>query len=148
MGTALNTHDNVALCASLDWSHVRDGLKDSLGLRAGVQQVSQQDELPGFGESFATSMASGMIDEDFTPARLDTMLSGPLARSRGAGALPRGYFVGPTQFRAAINMGGATPVEITMRIQKWRWQITRITFPQDFLTNAAPTHLASNGRTS
>jgi hypothetical protein len=147
-GTALKRHDRAALCSSLDWEQVRAGLKDTLGLRP-VQQVSQQDELPGFGESFATGVASGMIDEDVTPERLDTILSsamssGTATRTHAAAGLPRGYFAGPAHFVAEIRMSGGAPIEISMRIEKWHWKITRITLPEDMLIPpAAPTHLAS-----
>ncbi len=143
MGVALQRHDDAALCASLDWKLVRSGLKDSLGLRPPVQRVSQQDDLPGFGESFATGVASSMIDDDITPERLDAMLSAPAMQGHGAAGLPRGFFVSPTRFRAEIRMSGEPPVEISMRIEKWRWKITRIRLPADMLTPPATTHLAS-----
>ena len=143
MGAALQSHDKTALCASLDWEQVRSGMKDELGLRRPVQQVSQQDELPGFGESFVTGIASGMIDDDITPERLGTMLKGAKARQHGATALPRGYFVGPARFEARIQVAGDTPIEITMRIEKWHWKVTRVTLPEDLMNPPAATHMAS-----
>ncbi len=143
MGTALQRHDDAALCASLDWKLVRSGLKDSLGLRPPVQRVSQQDDLPGFGESFAVGVASGMIDDDITPERLDAMLSGPAMQGHGATGLPHGFFVSPARFQAEIRIAGEAPVEISMRIEKWRWKITRIRLPDDMLTPPPATHLAS-----
>ncbi len=147
-GTALKRHDRASLCSYLDWEQVRAGLKDTLGLRRPVQQVSQQDELPGFGESFATGVASGMIDEDVTPERLDTivssaMSSGTATRTHAAAGMPHGYFAGPAHFVAEIHMTGGAPIEISMRIEKWHWKITRITLPEDMLIPAAATHLAS-----
>ena len=157
-GVALQRHDRAALCASLDWSQVRAGLKDELGLQRPVQQISQQDELPGFGESFASNVASGMIDDDITPERLDTILSSAMSSgpgtpghaSRGHAApgpsvagLPHGYFAGPAHFEARIPMTGGAPIGISLRIEKWHWKITRVTLPEDLLTPAAPTHLAS-----
>ncbi len=151
-GAALQSHDRGALCASLDWGSVRAGLKDQLGLRHPVQPVSQQDELPGFGESFATNVAAGMIDDDVTPERLDTLLGSAMSGGFTAGSHSGthatsgravGYFAGPADFEAEIRTGGDTPIRISMRIEKWRWKITRITLPDDILTPAAPTHLAS-----
>ena len=65
MGSALRLHDDAALRTALDWESVRAGLKQSLGLIQPVQQVSDRDELPGFGDTFASGVASGMIDQDF-----------------------------------------------------------------------------------
>ena len=142
-GVALQRHDDAALSASLDWKLVRSGLKEALGLRPPVQRVSQQDELPGFGESFVVGVASSMIDEDITPERLDAMLSAPAMQGHGAAGLPRGFFVSPARFQAEIRMNGEAPIEISMRIEKWRWKITRIRLPADMLTPPATTHLAS-----
>ena len=143
MGAALQNHDKVALCASMDWEQVRSGLKDALGLRQPVQQVSQQDELPGFGESFVTRVASGMIDDDITPARLDTMLKGVTSQMRSGASLPRGYFAGPARFEAQVRVPGEAPIRITMQIEKWHWKVTRITLPADMLNPPARTNLAS-----
>ena len=147
-GMALQRHDHSVLCASVDWGSVREGLKNQLGPQHPVQQVSQQDELPGFGESFASNVAAGMIDDDVTPERLDTILSSAMpgsgtAKGHVMSGRPRGYFVGPAHFEAEIRMAGSAPIEISMHIEKWRWKITRITLPDDMLTPAATTHLAS-----
>ena len=146
MGSALRVHDDAALCASMDWELVRAGLKQSLGVAARpVQQVSQQDELPGFGDSFASGVASGMIDEDVTPQRLDQMLSTPALRGRhGMASLPAGFFSGPAQFEAVIPVAGSAPIEITMRIEKWRWKVTRIMVPESLLTPPAGTRVATS----
>ena len=143
MGTALRSHDKAALCSALDWEQVRIGLKDSLGLQRPTQQVSQEDELPGFGESFATNMASGMIDDDITPERLGTMLSGMTTHMHGGTATPRGYLAGPAHFEARIPVAGEAPIEITMRIEKWHWKITRIRLPDEMLHPATPIHMAT-----
>lgn len=142
MHAALKRHDDAALRASLNWELVRAGLKDGLGLNAPVQQGSQQDELPGFGESFATNIASGMIDDEITPERLDSMISGPALQDHALARLPRGVFTGPTRFHVAIRMTGErTPIEITLHLEKWRWKVTRITLPEDMLA-PPPTNMA------
>ncbi len=145
LGEALQRHDKAALCASLDWTLVRDSLKQSLGLsRGGIQQVSQQDELPDFGASFATGLASGMIDEDITPERMDSILSNPALNGRSRAGLPHGFFVSAAQFEARVPAAGPAPVEISMRIEKWRWKITRVRIP-DPTPAPAVTHMASSG---
>ena len=142
MGAALRLHDDAALQSSLDWKLVRAGLKDSLGLDHPVRQVSQQDELPGFGDSFASGVASGMIDDDITPQRLGSMLSSPSIRSQAGTRLPHGFFTSPTRFEARIASGTA-PIEITMQIEDWRWKITRITVPDALLNPPAATRVAA-----
>ena len=143
LGAALQVHDDSALRSSLDWKLVRAGLKQSLGLEHAVRQASQQDELPGFGESFAVGVASGMIDEDITPQRLDAMLSTPALHKHGMANLPRGFFTGPSCFVAEIRMGAAAPIDLTLRIEKWHWKVTRVTLPQEMLTPPAITRVAA-----
>jgi hypothetical protein len=142
MGAALQRNDRGALCSSLDWEQVRAGLKDSLGLQRPVRQVSQQDELPDFGTSFVSNVASGMIDDDITPERIDTMLSGLGSHADGTTTLPHGFFAGPARFEVQVGTAGRAPIRITMRIEKWRWKITRITLPESMLNPAAATHVA------
>ena len=144
MGSALRLHDDTALRTALDWESVRAGLKQSLGLIQPVQQVSDRDELPGFGDSFASGVASGMIDQDITPQRLDTMLDVPALRGHGARHLPRGFFTGPARFRMEIPLPGMAPVGITMRIEKWRWKITRVDVPEQLLAPAPTTRIAAS----
>lgn len=140
-GYAVSHHDRAALRGSLDWQQVRLSLKNSLGLTSPVRQVAQQDELPDFGESFATNVASGMIDDDITPERLDSML-GRIPVGAGTTRMPHGFFTGPASFTAAIPVAGSRPVQISMRIEKWHWKITGIDLPPSLLAPAAQTRYA------
>ncbi len=140
-GYAVSHHDRAALRGSLDWQQVRLSLKHSLGLQSPVRQVAQQDELPDFGESFATNVASGMIDDDITPERLDGMLSRIPAGARTA-RLPPGHFTGPASFIADIPVANSPPVRVSMRIEQWHWKITAIDLPASLLSPPAQTRFA------
>lgn len=141
MGWALKHHDDAELRTVLDWGQVRDGFKQSVGVSsgpsAGVPISQQRDELPGFGESFASGVASRTIDADITPQRLDAMLSAPMLRQQASGGLLHGAFHGPAGFEAEVRMRDEPPIEISMQIEKWHWKITRIRVPQDLLTGSA-----------
>nr|WP_321984644.1 DUF2939 domain-containing protein [uncultured Lichenicoccus sp.] len=140
-GYAVSHHDRSALRGSLDWQQVRLSLKHSFGLASPVRQVAQQDELPDFGESFATNVASGMIDDDITPERLDGMLSRIPAGTRAA-RMPHGFFTGPASFTADIPVANSAPVQISMRIEQWHWKITAIDLPASLLAPPAQTRFA------
>ncbi|WP_428377905.1 DUF2939 domain-containing protein [Lichenicoccus sp.] len=143
-GYAVSHHDRAALRGSLDWQQVRLSLKHSFGLTSpgmGVRQVAQQDELPDFGESFATNVASGMIDDDITPERLDGMLSRIPAGARTT-RMPHGFFTGPASFIADIPVANSPPVRISMRIEQWHWKIIAIGLPASLLAPASQTRFA------
>ena len=133
---ALQRHDEAALCASLDWKLVRASLKQSLGLKAGVQNVSEQDDLPAFGASFANNIASGMIDDDITPQRLNRILTAPAMRQRRSSGWPRGFFASPDRFVASLRSAGEAPVVISMHVERWRWKITSVAMPADMVSPA------------
>ena len=71
------------------------------------------------------------------------MLSVPALRSHGAKGLPHGFFTRPAQFEAEIPMPGMAPIDITMRIEKWHWKITRITLPEELLVSPPATRVAT-----
>jgi len=132
---AVTRDDQTALRSDCDWERVRDGLKRSLGL-PGLQKASD-DELPAFGESFAAGVASGMIDEDVSPARLGEILRNPVWR-HGAGArLPRGTFVAPARFEATIPTAGGEPIVIDLAVEKWRWKVVHVSIPQRLMQEAS-----------
>ncbi len=131
-GYAVSHHDRATLRGSLDWQQVRLSLKHTLGLQSPVQQIAQQDELPDFGESFATNVASGMIDDEITPERLGDML-GRIPAAAHARGMPHGHFTGPASFVASIPVAGSPAVQVSMRIEQWHWKITAIDLPPALL---------------
>ena len=158
--SALHRDDVRALRTALDWREVRAGLKSDLGpgvpvslasvrqagAQAGAQTGSRtgadQDDLPEFGSSFATTIVSHVIDDVMTPEHLAAMLSRS-ASDRGARPGPSMLdrvqhigFVSPTEFAAAIRLSPdveAPPVLVTLRVEKWQWKVTRIHVPDQLL---------------
>lgn len=149
VASALQHDDPGAVRTALDWRTVRTGLKAELGggpavTLASASAAAAQDDLPGFGESFATTIVSHVVDDVVTPEHLVTMLSqaGTAPASRAAspgsvlGRVRHVGFDGPTGFEAAFRLGDdpeAAPVTISMRIEKWQWKITRIHLPDQML---------------
>lgn len=162
VGAALQHDDLATLSASLDWHDVRSGLKADLGPGAPVslasthQVVAASDELPDFGDSFATTIVSHVVDDVVTPEHLVAMLSHATSSHASARPAPAAGlasmlahvqhigFVGPTRFEAAIRLtddGDAPPVLISLQVQKWQWKIVRIRLPDQLLNGG------SNNRT-
>ncbi len=162
MSAALQHDDLATVSASLDWHDVRSGLKADLGPGAPVslasahQVVSTSDELPDFGDSFATTIVSHVVDDVVTPEHLVAMLSHATSSHASARPAPatgilsmlahvqHAGFVGPARFDAAIRLSGdgdAAPVLVSLQVQKWQWKIIRIRLPDQLLNGG------SNNRT-
>lgn len=157
VASALQNHDVGTVQGALDWRTVRSGLKDDLGPDASVSLASSthvapaQDELPDFGNSFAKTIVSHVVDDVITPEHLVAMLvhaepSKQAAHGTGSGVLSmlarvdHVSFIGPNQFEAAVRLDDdpkAAPVTVSMRIKKWQWKITRIQMPEQFLSQHA-----------
>jgi hypothetical protein len=149
-------HDDVgAVRNALDWRSVRTGLKADFGgglpvrLASASQVAPAEEELPGFGESFATTIVSHVVDDVVTPERVMAMLSQSRADENGRagahefpvlsvlGRVEHLAFMGPARFEAAIRLSddlSAEPVRISMRLERWQWKITRIHLPEQVLT--------------
>ncbi|MCQ8242075.1 DUF2939 domain-containing protein [Rhizosaccharibacter radicis] len=136
MGTALQQRDLRTVEASLDWSSVRDGLRNDMPAMLGLQPVD--DDLPGFGESFASNVAVQAVDQEVTPARLPTLLSqmrsaaapGPATAMPGWYGLVQAGFAAPNLFQATFQLSPkGQPVRVSLRIEQWRWKIVRIELP-------------------
>lgn len=157
VASALQNHDVRTVQSALDWRTVRSGFKSDLSPGASVSLASSshvaaaQDELPDFGDSFATTIVSHVVDDVITPEHLVAMLvhaepARHAADTSGSGALSmlarvdHVRFIGPNQFEASVRMDDdpkAAPVTVSMRIEKWQWKITRIQMPDQFLSQHA-----------
>ena len=155
VASALKNEDVGTLRTALDWRTVRIGLKSDFGASVGVGATVRmasatapgQDELPDFGESFATTIVSHVVDDVVTPEHLVAMLTHPGSKTPAAGAgnsmlgrIQHIGFTGPCGFEASVRLADtrdAPPVTISMRIEKWQWKITRIHMPDQVATQVA-----------
>ncbi len=161
-------HEDVgALRTALDWRSVRLALKADFGGGLPVSLASAKispadDELPGFGESFASTLVSHVVDNEVTPERMMAMLSragtGAGQASAGAvsalrsilGRVERVAFMGPARFEAAIRMSddpSAQPVCVSMRLERWHWRITQIHLPEQMLQGGSALVQSASNRT-
>lgn len=136
LAAAVRSHDQTALQSGLDWKLVRRGLKQSLGV-ASLQKAGMTDELPGFGDSFAAGVASGMIDEDISPARLGAILDSAALHRSSASGLPHGTFTAPDRFLATIPTGSSEPLTLVLVVKQWRWKIVQVVVPQPLFQDAS-----------
>ena len=168
VANGLRHEDVAALRGALDWHAVRLGLKADFGGGLPVSLASAKvsaadDELPGFGESFANTLVSHVVDDEVTPERMMAMLSRSGAGATGqanAGALAavravldrveRVAFLGPARFEASIRMSddpSAQPVCVSMRLERWQWKITEIHLPEQMLQGGGTLVQSASNRT-
>ncbi len=166
VANGLRHEDVAALRGALDWRAVRLGLKADFGgglpvSLASAKVSSADDELPGFGESFANTLVSHVVDDEVTPERMMAMLSrgdaggiaqgGAVAAVRSVlGRVERVAFLGPARFEAAIRMSddpSVQPVCVSMRLEHWQWKITEIHLPEQMLQGGGSLVQSASNRT-
>ncbi len=159
MSVAFRSHDLASLRAEIDWLKVRDGLKDELTGNApptavptvattaavkpaSISSTAADDELPEFGESFASAAVSKVVDEDCDPEHVEAMFrAGP---PHAGGALDQArrmlawaFFTGPESFQALLRVSDdprQPPVRVRMVFTGGHgWQVTNVWLPQDML---------------
>ncbi len=167
LGQALRCHDQATLARSVDWTQVRSGLKVEIadavdhgtvggvepagGASATVKQASLRasaDDLPGFGDSFASDAVSNAVDEDVNPANVGSMFgqNGPshmsvLAEARSA--LGSAFFTGLQHFEVRLHTGRDphdAPVRVRMAFSaRHGWRVISVWLPQAMLGDQAHT---------
>ncbi|MBB2174663.1 DUF2939 domain-containing protein [Gluconacetobacter johannae] len=140
VSSALQANDMRSLGSFLNWRAVRTSLKTQLvDSVVGTQPVAD-DELPEFGSSFATAAVSNAVDLNVNPDNLGSLVGQVMP---AAPAIPvearvailhhvHVRFVRPDMFEASIAVPGhehESPLHLQMRIQGWRWKITRVDLP-------------------
>jgi hypothetical protein len=140
----LRTHDVSALRADVDWDGVRGGLKQDVldgfaGRPVAIKASADSDDLPAFGESFASNVAGAAMEQAITPQRLAdafaavTPPGGPSAQP----ALEGAGFDGLTSFVVELLPPHAAPtdppVRLTMRLGARGWRVTHVCVPDNLL---------------
>jgi hypothetical protein len=152
MGQAVSSGDTRTLCADIDWTNVREGLKEDIADGIAGQPipdntspaVAESDDLPPFGASFVTNMAGNVVDRTVTPQHLAQTMHA----MRAAGAVPSrpiidlARFVAPTTFMVAMHAASAPENTVRLRLDlvpsNWgmRWEVTRAWIPEAMLAQS------------
>jgi hypothetical protein len=148
VGSAIRNGDAKTLEALVNWSSVREGIKEDI-CDLVVEDPSPQKAdgtLPPFGASFMRGIASSKIDQAVTPqalvaathasARTGMPAPEPEPTLRGADVHVKwAFFDSPTSFQISLHAPGQTdPIRLEMELSHWRWQIDRVWLPVDLLS--------------
>ena len=145
LGTALQRGDVQYVMSSLDWNSVRAGIaEDVASTMTGVPIVpagnaAPQDDLPAFGSSFASNVATNAVDQYLTPDAFAASLSpAPAAGdTKGGDAeaahLHWAFFSAPTSFVADLTAQDGATIKLRMDLIGTSWVLTRAWLPPEML---------------
>ena len=137
LGEAIQGGDAQTLKTLVNWPAVRAGIKHDIGNRP--DSMLAKGELPGFGASFVSGVATNAVDQHVTPDGLVRAVhdSDP-GHTAGAGLrLDWAFFGGPTQFTVSLTAPGqATPIRLQMRLHDTEWRVDRVWLPPHLLDQA------------
>ncbi len=146
---ALDGGDVAVLQSLVDWTAVRQGLKDDIA--EGVIGMPQQtlvasNTLPPFGASFISGIAGTEVDRSVTPegllqaARQIDPLPGAAAEMPFPAIVHAG-FTAPTQFdlhlRGICQDSGEEPLHLRLALHGGGWQVVRVWVSQDLMECAS-----------
>nr|WP_298794616.1 DUF2939 domain-containing protein [uncultured Acetobacter sp.] len=140
IGSSIRAHDMTSLGQLINWSELDASIKHQTLSGLHLEQVS--DDLPDFGSSFATSAVSNAVDFTVTQANLGTLVDQAVPAAVPANQPMPSFstlvekasvrFTRLDQFEVDVPLPGHerdTPLKIEMRIQNWRWKVTKVEFP-------------------
>jgi DUF2939 family protein len=148
LGEALRAQDLGAVEGKVDWTRVRQGIKDDVNTVL-VAKVKPDDTNPlaGLGVALAGTLASPVVDAAVTPAglvavanadrpTLATLVTQIYLSGSGDRPLPRlshSGFSGPATFDATVMPNGATSddrtIHLRLELEGGYWMLTRIRLP-------------------
>ena len=157
VSVALRSHNVALLRSSIDWVTVRDGLKQELVggapdqgsttvaavKTASAVKAADDDELPEFGESFAKTAVSNVVDEDCDAEHVEAMLASGAHRADGVISEARhmvdwAFFTGPQTFVALLRVSDDPregPVRVRMVFSSSHgWRVDNVWLPQQMLS--------------
>lgn len=138
---AMQTHDTKQLLTYLDWQAIKTNLQTDLA--HSIQNApTPNDELPDFGNSFATTAISNAVDIHLTPEALTQFINqikedSSQRHSSVMGTLLQSFmdthihFTSLTSLQAKVIIPGEQkedPIQMTMQLQHWKWKVTSFKF--------------------
>ncbi|GAN59347.1 DUF2939 domain-containing protein [Acetobacter cibinongensis] len=151
ISSSIQSHDMKTLGSAINWGLLDASIKQQALSGMHLLQPAS-DELPEFGSSFASTAVSNAVDVHVSQANLGTLVDEAMPAvnqtTHDTSALSSLIshasfrFARLDQFEMQVPLPGhqnETPLKVEMRIQNWRWKVTKVEFP----TQRTPTLTAS-----
>ena len=142
LGQAIRSGDAARLETMVDWTSVREGIKEDICDLVIDQPPQEQADgkLPPFGAGFVRGIATNVVDRQVTPEALVAAAQGPdaIEATRGAAVqVSWAFFASPSAFVVDLHAPGqATPIRLQMDLRSGTWHVTRVWLPPDLLGQA------------
>jgi hypothetical protein len=142
LGQAIRNGDATKLEAMVDWSSVREGIKEDICdfVIDEPKQAQSDGRLPPFGAGFVRGIATNVVDKQVTPEALVAATQTPAAAKAAEGApvqVSWAFFASPSAFLVDLcTPGQSTPIRLQMDLRYGTWQVTRVWLPPELLNQA------------
>ncbi|HET7880615.1 MAG TPA: DUF2939 domain-containing protein [Acetobacteraceae bacterium] len=139
LGRAIRAGDAAKLETMVDWSSVREGIKEDICdfVVEEPKQAQSDGKLPPFGAGFVRGIATNVVDKQVTPEALVAATQNPAAAEATHGASVQvswAFFASPSEFLVDLCAPGqATPIRLQMDLRNGTWQVTRVWLPPELL---------------
>ncbi len=140
--SAVRHGDPVSLAQLIDWSAVREGIKEDICdlVMDHPAQGTAQDVLPPFGASFVRGVAGTAVDRTITAETLVAATRNTPSDDSNAFDGTRiswAFFTGLDSFRIGVITPGTTePVLVDMELRGFKWLVRRVSLPPALLENS------------
>jgi len=137
LADAVETKDAAALEDRIDWSNLRQGLKDDISavLAMSMQKPQEANDSTGgfemLGAVLGAKFADIMIDQMVTPAGLVMTMRRQAASHPGMSLHPLqsvtgAFFDSPTQFLVTVKNDHGEPITLRMSLEGLSWKVSRL----------------------
>ena len=145
LGQAIRQGDATSLETMVDWSAVREGIKEDICDQVIDRPPEAQAgaQLPPFGSGFVRGIAgnASRLAGDASGAgrrRRSARVRAPAARGATV-QVSWAFFAGPAAFLVDLNAPGqASPIRLQMDLRYGVWQVTRVWLPPELLPGQRP----------
>ncbi|MDG6093578.1 DUF2939 domain-containing protein [Acetobacter sp. AN02] len=143
ISAAIQSGNMEGLGRSINWGSLDSCLKQQILAGLNLDMSPPSDELPDFGSSFAVAAVSSAIDHRLTQENIGSVVGQIFPDGIGAQAVSSGTVLSVLQhasgrfssynvFEARVVLPGhekETPLGIQLKIEGWRWKLTRVDLP-------------------
>lgn len=139
LGQAIRHGDAASLETMVDWTSVREGIKEDIcdTVTDQPQQAQSDGKLPAFGAGFVRGIATNAVDKRVTPEALVAAAQQPDAEETTRGAVVQvswAFFASPAAFVVDLNTPGQpAPIRLQMDLRNGAWSVTRVWLPPELL---------------
>lgn len=127
--TALLNGDKVRLASRVDWTSVRDGVRDDLKAAYSSKIVAIDPRMQTLSEAYSRAAIDSVVEQQINPEALSAMAQSGANVSEPMAAVRYAFFQGsPLVFRMDLGATFSTQDERTIYLLEWNfgWRLKRI----------------------